>query len=82
MVNTVLSTAISGLNSATERVNRAAESIAQPQTADQSGGGGSSLPRDIVDLKIGEIEFKANLAVIQTADDLQEELLRTFDKTV
>lgn len=82
MVNTVLSTAISGLNTATERVNRAADNIANITTPGHEAAGGANLPRDVVDLKLGEIAYKANVAVIETADDLSQELFKIFDEEV
>ncbi|HCQ70579.1 MAG: hypothetical protein CL570_05020 [Alphaproteobacteria bacterium] len=82
MVNTVLSTAISGLNAASERVNRAADNIANMTTEGHPSGGGATLPQDIVDLKLGEIEFKANIAVAKTAEDMSDTLLNLFDEEV
>lgn len=82
MVDTVLSTAISGLNAASARVNKAADSISKMTTPESQASGGASLPQDIVDLKLGEIAYKANIAVIETADEMNETLLNIFDEKV
>jgi len=82
MINKMLSTAISGLFSASQRVNQASENITRPETANASGVGGSSMPQDIIDIKLGEAEYKANLAVIKTADEMMDELLDAVDKEV
>ena len=72
-----LSTAITGLQGALARADKAAQNIVSPETS--SGG---SLPRDIVDLKIAETEFKANAAVIRTAEEMSDTLLKSFDTKV
>ena len=60
-----LSSALTGLNRATQKVNTAAENIAS----------GEVKAEDIVDLKIGETAFKANAAVARTAADMDKRLL-------
>lgn len=60
-----LSSALTGLNRATQKVNTAAENIAS----------GEVKADDIVDLKIGETAFKANAAVVRTAADMDKRLL-------
>lgn len=74
MINTVLSTAISGLMSSAERVEKAAEKI--------TTSGGALMPEDIVDVKLGEVGFKANTTMIETVREMDEALLKTFDKEV
>jgi len=61
----VLQTALAGLNRATGKVNAAAANIAA----------GELDPKDVVDLKLGETAFKANAAVVRTAQDLDQHLL-------
>lgn len=70
-----ISTAISGLQTASRNVAKAAENIADPAKNDQ-------LAEDIVDIKISENAYKANIAVIKTADRMEDALLRLFDEEV
>jgi len=63
-----LSSALSGLNRATQKVNTAAENIAA----------GEVKAEDIVELKIGDASFKANAAVVRTAADMDKRLLDIF----
>jgi flagellar basal body rod protein FlgC len=78
MINTI-STALNGLFSASQKVNQSAQNIASIGT---EGNDGSNLPQDIIDIKFAETQYKANLAVIKAADELTEELLKTFDEKV
>ena len=77
MINTI-STALSGLLSASKSVNQSAENIAKAGTGLEE----TSLIEDIVDIKLGETVFKANIAVLKTADEMSQELLKTFDEEV
>lgn len=70
-----INTALSGLLGASKQVESSAARIATEPTAE-------NLVEDIVDIKVAETSYKANLKVIQVADDLTEELLNSFDKTV
>lgn len=74
MIN-ALTTALGGLQAASQKVTGAANNIADPSQQDR-------VINDIVDLKIGEIAFKANAAVIRTTEDMTEELFKAFDKKV
>ncbi|MCD8493909.1 MAG: hypothetical protein LRY36_02445 [Alphaproteobacteria bacterium] len=74
MIN-ALSSALSGLQSATQRVNAAANNIADPAKQD-------TLVNDVVDLKVGENSFKANTAVIRATEEMSDELLHIFDEKV
>ena len=78
MINAI-SSALSGLNAATQKVNNAANNIANLTTDD---GVERDLASDIVNLKIGEIEYKANVATLETAQELSDELGRLFDEEV
>jgi hypothetical protein len=67
-----LSIGIQGYNQATERVSQAAQEIASTsitdasrQSIDQRG-----LTESLVDLKVAELDAKANAKVIATASDL------------
>jgi len=74
MIN-ALGIALGGLQAASQKVAGAANNIADPAQQDD-------LARDIVDMKLGEISFKANAAVIRTADEMSKELGRIFDERV
>lgn len=77
-MNNILSTALSGLNNAITRVNKAAHNIAtSPTQAD--AGKADTMIEDIVDISLAKHSYKANLAVIKTADDMHDTLLRTLD---
>ena len=74
-----INTALSGLLAASKRVEEGAVKIAQ-NTGTQSDSG--QLIEDIVDIKLAETSYKANLKTIQVADELTQELLNSFDKEV
>ena len=58
-------TALAGLNRASNQAAGAAANIAT----------GDVEPQDIVDLKLSSIAFRANAAVIRTADETEKQLL-------
>jgi flagellar hook-associated protein FlgK len=74
MIDTI-NTALSGMQTASKTVERAASNIADPSKQD-------TMIEDIVDIKLAENAYKANAAVIRTASDMQDELLKTFDVEV
>lgn len=74
MINAITS-ALSGLTSASKRVDEAAQSIAESPSTE-------NIIEDVVDIKLAETSYKANLAVIKTADELTQEPLNSFDETV
>lgn len=74
MINAITS-ALSGLTTASKQVDASAQSIASGTNAD-------NLIKDVVDIKQAEISYKANLAVLKTANELTDELLKAFDETV
>lgn len=74
MIN-ALGIALGGLQAASQKVAGAANNIADPAQQDD-------LARDVVDLKLGEISFKANAAVIRTTEEISKELGRLFDERV
>lgn len=80
MTNTVLSTALSGLNRATQRVDAAASSLSGAHDSQSSGGEGRSMPQDIIDIKLGEVAYKANVALIETAEEMHDTLLKSLDE--
>lgn len=67
--------ALGGIQKASNSVAKAAENIADPAKQD-------SMVEDIVDIKVAENAFKANVAVLKTTDEMQDELLRLFDEEV
>lgn len=70
-----INTALSGIQTATKTVNKAASNIANPDKMDRQ-------VEDIVDIKIAETAYKANVKVIQAASDMQDALLEAFDEEV
>lgn len=74
MINTITS-ALSGLNTASKQVEQSAANIAK-------GGETSQLIEDIVDIKVAETAYKANIETIKVANELTQELLEAFDETV
>ena len=74
MINAITS-ALSGLTTASKQVEQSAQSIANLANEGR-------MIEDIVDIKVAETAFKANIEVIKTADELTQELLRAFDKKV
>ena len=74
MINAI-SSALSGLTTATKQVEKSAESIANPTSQER-------LIEDIVDIKVAETSYKANLKTLKVADDLTRELLNSFDREV
>ncbi len=70
-----ITNALSGLQTASKQVDQSAARIANPQSS-------VGLIEDIVDIKVAETAYKANLQTIKVANELTEELLRTLDETV
>ena len=70
-----LNNSVSGLQSASRPVAQSAANIANPNSK-------TELVEDIVDMKRGEQNFKANAAVLNITKDLQDELYRSVDITV
>lgn len=70
-----ISTALSGLQSASKQVDSSAARITSGQSQDR-------VIEDIVDIKVAETAYKANIEVLKVADDLTRELIEAFDKTV
>lgn len=70
-----MSAALQGMNSASKQVDESAARIADPQDA-------TDVIKDIVDIKVAETSYKANLATLKTANEMSEELLQIFDEKV
>lgn len=70
-----ITTALSGLTSASKQIEDSAANIASSPSQEQ-------IIEDIVDIKLAETAYKANLETIKVANELTEELLSTFDETV
>ncbi|MFH0910391.1 MAG: flagellar basal body rod C-terminal domain-containing protein [Planctomycetota bacterium] len=66
-----LSSAIQGMNTHAEMVNRAAHRIANVNTE----GEDVNLPEEMVNLLVGQRGFEANTASVRTADEMLAELL-------
>lgn len=72
-----ISTALSGMTAATRRADEAATSIVNAGTG-EAAAASDNYAEGIVALKTAETAFKANVAVLKTADDMQKRLLDTF----
>jgi flagellar basal body rod protein FlgC len=85
MINAITS-ALSGLTTATKQVEESAQNIAQNATgnagSDNDVGAQGSVIEDIVDIKVAETAYKANIETIKTTTEINEELLRLFDELV
>lgn len=74
-----ISSALQGLFTASQAVNKAANNIA---TASSEGVDTVDLSEEAVNLKLGEYAYRANLATIETTREMQDDLLRIIDKRV
>ncbi len=70
-----INTALTGMNTATKKLDAAATRIAGPQ-------GGETLAEDIVELSVAKNLYKANVKVVETVNEMTDELLAAFDKKV
>lgn len=74
MINAI-SSALSGLTTASKQVEQSASNIAQ-------GGNQGRIIEDVVDIKVAETAYKANIQTLKVANELTEELLKAFDEKV
>jgi hypothetical protein len=74
MINAI-NIALGGLQAASTKVDKAATDIAV-------NGSGGDLVNDAVNLALGGTEYKANVAVMKVASDMDKDLLHAFDQTV
>lgn len=70
-----VNSALAGMSAAVKKLDSAATRIAGPQS-------GETMIEDIVELSVAETAYKANGRVLEAANELTDELLRTFDKKV
>lgn len=75
-----ISNALSGLMTASKQVEQSAHNIANVTTPTE--GDQIDLSEEAINLKIAETGYKANLATIKTANEMNDELLRLFDEEV
>lgn len=74
-----INSALSGILTASKQVEGAASNIANNTSSDTSG---SNVIEDIVDIKVAETAFKANIQTLKVADDMSQEFLKIFDERV
>lgn len=76
-VDSVLNTGVQGFQDATRRAGEAAQSIASQSVKDASTESinQKDITSSLVDLKVAELDAKANAKVIETASDLVGTLL-------
>jgi len=70
-----ISSALSGLTTASKQVEQSATNIAQNPSQGR-------IIEDVVDIKVAETAYKANIETLKVANELTEELLEAFDETV
>ena len=71
-----ISSALSGIQNASQKVEGAARNIAN---VGASENGSDGLIQDIVDIKVGEVQFSASAKVLDIMDELAGELLKVLD---
>jgi len=74
-----INNALSGLTTATKQADAAAQNIASGQ---KPNGDSVELSEEAVNLIVSETSYKANIATLKTINEMSDELLRVFDKTV
>jgi len=76
-INSALNTGLQGFQDAQSRVNQAAQDIASQGVKDSTVDSidTKDLTSSLVDLKVAEIDAKANAKVVQTASDVLGTLL-------
>lgn len=72
-----LGASLAGLQNASNRIDKAAQNIANPKAApDVAGNAVQEDPtKDIVDLSVAAQDFKANAKVVQVEDKVTQALL-------
>ena len=66
-MNSVMSISLAGLQSAAARLEASAQRVASDQNAD--------LPKEVVEQKMAEHTFKANLIAMRTAGEMTKQIL-------
>lgn len=76
--------ALTGLTNATQKVVKASNNIANVTTEGYTTESGDQvdLSEEAVNLLIGKTAYKANVKVLETAQELDDELLKILDKKV
>tara|TARA_B100000508_G_C11405788_1_gene250663 strand:+ start:369 stop:605 length:237 start_codon:yes stop_codon:yes gene_type:complete len=74
-----ISNALSGLSTTLKQVDASASKIANSTNTDE---GDVNLTEEVVNIKLSETAYKANLATLKTVDEMTDELLHLFDETV
>jgi hypothetical protein len=66
-MNTIASISLAGLQSAAARLEASAQRVASDRNAD--------LPKEVVEQKMSEYAFKANLIALRTANEMTKQML-------
>lgn len=74
MINSI-GIALQGLSQATQKIVESANNIANPQE-------GAEIAEDLVNIKVAEVTYKANLFTLKTSEEMSDELLHIFDEKV
>ncbi len=75
-----ISNAVQGLFTASQSADKAAERIANATNEDY--GDTVELSEEAVNLTLAEVSYKANIAALETANEMNDELMRLFDERV
>jgi hypothetical protein len=81
MINAITS-ALSGLHRASQNIDASARTIAQHGTSaslSSSPADADNFIEPFIEIKISEASFKANLSVLKTINEMQDELIKTID---
>ena len=66
-MDSVTAISLAGLQAATARLEQSAQRVASDQNAD--------LPKEVVEQKMAEYAFKANLIALRTANEMTKQML-------
>lgn len=77
-VNSVLSSALSGLNNASQHITESSERIATQAAKGSYAHEEVPITTDLVNMKLAEIQAKASVKAITTADEMIGSLINTI----
>ncbi|MDA7746195.1 hypothetical protein N8878_02545 [Psychromonas sp.] len=78
-INSAFSSGVMGLNNASQQINKSSEAIANQPLSSESTTESSStsepITAEVINMKLAEIQAKASVKVITTADDMVGSLI-------
>ncbi len=72
MIDSILNTALGGLQKSSQNIAKSADNIANPKRQ-------TELVTDLIDIRINANYFKTNALVIEKSKEMQEALFRAVD---